>query len=264
MLLQHHNECRNTSAKEDIGRQTNDSVDVVLLYEVLTNLPLAINIFFWITSKKYAMRQNDSENAVRLDVVEFMEQKRIISLALWSHTVILETRVHFCISRIPMLRIWRIADHSIYIKRLAHIACLYRPIFIKRVCTASIDVVWLDTTHHKIHSSEVIGILFQLLCIVLNFILVLDMPTNRLANSDKQRTRTRCWVVNLDSFLCLMVFCHNLRHKYSYFEWCIELTSLFACIGGEVTNQIFINIAKHVIVLTAIGRNILNEFYEVF
>ena len=75
MLLQHHNECRNTSAKEDIGRQTNDSVDVVLLYEVLTNLPLAINIFFWITSKKYAMRQNDSENAVRLDVVEFMEQK---------------------------------------------------------------------------------------------------------------------------------------------------------------------------------------------
>ena len=163
-----------------------------------------------------------------------------------------------------MLRIWRIADHSIHIKRLAHIACLYRPIFIKRVCTAGIDVVWLDTTHHKIHTCEVVGILLQFLCIVFHLVLILDMSANRLTNSDKQRTRTRGWIINFDSILCLMVFCHNLRHKDSYLMWRIELTSLFACIGGEVTNQIFINIAKHVIVLTAIGRNILNEFYEVF
>ena len=193
-----------------------------------------------------------------------MEQKCIISLALWSHTIILEARVHFCISRIPLLRIWRIADHSIHIKRLGHITGLYGPVFIKRVSTACVDVIGFDTTHHKIHSSEVIGILFQFLCIVFHLVLILDMSANRLTNSDKQRTRTRCWVVNFDSILCLMMFCNNLRHKYSYLMWCIELTSLFTCIGCEVTNQVFINIAKHVIVLTAIGRNILDEFYEVF
>ena len=40
VLLQNHDECRNAGTKEDVGRKTDDGIDIVLLNEVGTNLTL--------------------------------------------------------------------------------------------------------------------------------------------------------------------------------------------------------------------------------
>ena len=41
--------------------------------------------------------------------------------------------------------------------------------------------------------------------------------------------------------------------------WCVELASLLAGIGGEVANQILIDVAQHVVVLRAIGGDVLYQ-----
>ena len=44
----------------------------------------------------------------------------------------------------------------------------------------------------------------------------------------------------------------------------IELARLLAGIGGEVANEIFIDIAQHIIVLRTVGGYVLDELDEVF
>ncbi|EJX10407.1 hypothetical protein EVA_01328 [gut metagenome] len=164
------------------------------------------------------------------------------------------------------MRIRWIGHHRIHIKRFAYLRtfCKNGPVLIQRVCTTSVNVIRNNTTHHKVHTRQVVGVLLQLLRIILHTVLVLNVLTDGLTYSDQQRTGTTGGVVNFQRSLILVMFCHDFRHEDSYFMRRIELTRLFPCIGSKVTDQILIHIAQHVVVLTAIGGNILDQFDKPF
>ena len=66
MLLEHHDKGWNTRAEEDVGRQTDNDINIITLNQVATNLTFAICIFQCIATEKHPMRQHDGEDAIRL------------------------------------------------------------------------------------------------------------------------------------------------------------------------------------------------------
>ena len=134
------------------------------------------------------MRHDDGEDAVRLQVVKLVEQEGIVGLGLRGKTVLCETCVHLLLLRVPMLGVWRIADHSIHSQGLVNVGAFLveGPVLVEAVGTFGDDVLGDDATHHKVHAGKVIGVLLQLLCIVLHLVLALDMLAHSLTDCDKQ------------------------------------------------------------------------------
>ena len=91
-----------------------------------------------------------------------------------------------------MLRVWRVADHGIDSQWLVNLRTFRVdwPVLFEGVGTFGDNVLRDDATHNEIHTSQVVGILLQLLCIVFNLVLALNMFAHCLTNGDKQRTRT--------------------------------------------------------------------------
>ena len=52
MLLEHHDEGRDTCAKEDIGRQSDNGIDVVLFNQVTTDFAFPFTIFIGIATEE--------------------------------------------------------------------------------------------------------------------------------------------------------------------------------------------------------------------
>ena len=190
MLFEHHDESRNTCAEEDIGRQSDNGIDVVLLNQVATYFAFPFTIFIGITTEENTVRKYNCQDTVWFKVMEFMKQKGVVGFAFRSYTIILKTRIQFTVVGIPLLRIGRIADNSIHVKRFSDISTvsLQRPVLFQRVGTTSIDVVWFDTTHHQIHTGQVVGVFLQLLRIVFHLVLVFDMTPNRFTDGNQQGT----------------------------------------------------------------------------
>ena len=130
MLFEHHDEGRNTCAKEDIGRQSDNGIDVILLNEVTTDFAFPFAVFIGIATEENPVRKHNRQDSVRFKVMELMKQKGIVGFAFRSYTVILETCIQFTVVGIPLLRIRRIADNSIHVKRFANVSTisLQRPV----------------------------------------------------------------------------------------------------------------------------------------
>jgi len=60
-----------------------------------------------------------------------------------------------------------------------------------------------------------------------------------------------------------MVLSHNFRHQDSHLVRCIEFSGLFPGIGCKVTDEVFIYIPQHVIILASIGRNIFYQLNQI-
>ena len=161
-----------------------------------------------------------------------------------------------------MLRIRRIADNCIHSQWLVDFWSFFmdRPVFFEGVCAASYDVLWDDTTHNKVHTSKVVGVFLQLLCIVFYLVCAMNVLADSFANSNKKWTWARSRVINFKWLLVFMVLCYNLRHNHGYLMWSIEFTCLFTCIGSKVTDEKFIHIAQYVIVLGSVCWDVLDEF----
>ncbi|CAB0686084.1 hypothetical protein FRC0061_00747 [Corynebacterium diphtheriae] len=76
LLLEHHDDCRDTGAVEDVGRQANDGVDVVGLDEIAADVGLRA------ATEQHAVRQDDGKDAVGLDVEQLMQQEGVVGLGL--------------------------------------------------------------------------------------------------------------------------------------------------------------------------------------
>ena len=99
-----------------------------------------------------------------------MKQESIICLTLRRNAIIVKSWVNLSqISilrftwRSPTLRIWRIANHCIYMQRVISIFLVIlvkiRPIILQCVTISCYDVIWYDASHNEIHTSEVESIL---------------------------------------------------------------------------------------------------------
>ncbi len=81
MLFEHHDEGRNTCAEEDIGRQSDNGIDVVLLNQVTTYFAFPFAIFIGIATEENSMRKYNCQDAVWFKVMELMKQKGVVSFA---------------------------------------------------------------------------------------------------------------------------------------------------------------------------------------
>ncbi|OQA28864.1 MAG: hypothetical protein BWY58_00140 [Chloroflexi bacterium ADurb.Bin344] len=257
ILFQYHNNGRDARPEENVRGQTDNRVNVIEFQKLFANLPLRI------TSKKNAVRQNNRHNAIRLEVIEIMEQKGIIRLGFRRDSKVGKTRVVFFVVRFPMLGIRRIGDHRIDIQRIigsCGIALIKkRPVVFQRVAVSGYNVIRQDASHDQIHSSEVVRILFQLLCIVFDSVRLMHIPGNGTTDIDKQRTGTAGRVVNFNLIAVSQMIGDNFRHQQRYFVRRIKFTGLFPSVGGEHANQVFINESKYIIILPPVHRNI---FYQ--
>ena len=75
-LAQHHNDGGNARAKENVGGQTDDGVNVVVLNQIFADRA------FLTAAEQNTVGQNDGHNAVRLDMVKIVQQKGIVRLSL--------------------------------------------------------------------------------------------------------------------------------------------------------------------------------------
>ena len=180
-----------------------------------------------------------------------MKEESIVGFGLRCKTVLCKTCIHLLVLWVPVLRVRRVADYSIHSKWFVDIATFLveRPVLFEGISTTSDDVLRNDTTHDKVHTGKVIGILLEFLGIILHAICTLDMLANGFTNSDEQRTGTRSRVIDLKGIFVLMVLRYYLRHNLSHFVRCIELACLLASTSSKVANKELIYITEHIVIL---------------
>ena len=97
LLTQHHDDGRDPRTEEDVRRQSDDGINVVFLDEILPYRPLLT------TAKENAMRQDNRHDAVGSQMVQIVQEKRIVRLATRRKSEAHITRVMLLVGRIPCL-----------------------------------------------------------------------------------------------------------------------------------------------------------------
>ena len=263
MLLENHYQCRYACAEEDVGRQTDDRVYVIFFYEFSSDLTLAAVIRG--ATEKYSVWQDDGHNTVRVKMVELVKQKGIVGLRFRCDAIVLETSVHRRVLRIPVLRIWWVADDRIHAERLkaSALRICHWPVFIQRISATSLDVAWLDASHHEVHTGKIVRVLLEFLGIIFHVVCVRHMLPDRLPDGDQERSRTAGRVIDLDVVLVLMMLGDYFRHHHCHFVWGVELSCFLAGTGREIGDKVFVNVTKNIVVLFPICRNVLYKLNEV-
>ena len=89
-----------------------------------------------------------------------MEQEGIVCLGLGCKTIVGKTCIIILVLWIPGVRIRRIADNSIDSQWLADLRAFLvdRPVLFEGVGTTGDNILGDDATHHKVHTSKVVGV----------------------------------------------------------------------------------------------------------
>ena len=161
-----------------------------------------------------------------------MKDKRIVCFGLRSqYTSLAETIIviEFC-SSTPVCRKRRICNNSI---KLLVAKCIR----FKSVTILNVKVIVLYTMQKHIHSGKVE-------CCWILFLPENTICLTTLSCAKQQRTGTACWVIYIlqASLSC----CYNLCKYLTDFLWSIELTCFFTSTCSELTNHIFVCIAKNI------------------
>ena len=104
-------------------------------------------------------------------------------------------------------------------------------------CTVtSHNIVWQYATHDKIHTREIVGILLEFLCVILDVIRIAIATGHSLTDMDQQRARATRGVVDVDFFTAGEMPGHYFAHELRDFARRVELTGLLTRVGSEVAN----------------------------
>ena len=176
VFAQNDDNRRDTGAKENVGRQSDDGVYMVVFNELFADG--AFRTVARCSTEKHTMGQDNGHDPIVLEVIEIVKQESIVCLtlggdAIFKAWVYLDLNARLALTRrFPALRVGRIAHHGVYEEMLVSafgVAFLkVGPVALQGVAVAHHDVVGGDATHHKIHTREVEGVLFQFLRIKLD------------------------------------------------------------------------------------------------
>ena len=196
-----------------------------------------------------------------------MQKEGIVGLGFRSNAK-LEARVELFVFRIPVLGVGRIRHHSVNEQGIVGLFLVLDgvepgPVVFERVAIACHDVVGKNSTHDQIHTREVVRVLLKLLRIILDGVRVAVASRNGLADIDKQRARTARGVVDGDVLASGKVPRDYLAHEHGHLVRRVELAGFLAGVGGEVADEILVDEAEHVVVLTTVHRDVLDEVDEV-
>ena len=108
-LFEHHDDGWDAGAEEDIGRQANDRVDVVLFDQVLSDR------LFQTTTEQDAVRQDNGHHAVGLEVEEVMEQEGVVCFACGCQSKAGIPGVGFLVGGIPVLGIGWVRHDRVHV-----------------------------------------------------------------------------------------------------------------------------------------------------
>lgn len=75
-------------------------------------------VFFFFASEQYSVRKDYCHNAVRLYVVEVVEQECVVGFSFWSYAVVCVSWLGFLVFVIPLLGVWRVAYDRIHVEWL--------------------------------------------------------------------------------------------------------------------------------------------------
>ena len=234
---------------------------MTVLDQILTNLT------FLSAAEQHAMRQNDGHDAIGTQMVQVVEQESIICPGLRSYAIA-ETRIDLLVSGIPILRIGWIGDHRIHEQRIVRFLLVLqrvepRPVVLQSVAVAGNDVVGKNATHHQIHTREVVGVLLELLRVIHDGIRIAVTSSHRLTDMNQQGTGAGCRIVDLDLLAPLQMPGDDFAHQLGNLRRCVEFAGLLPRIGGEIADEIFVDEAENVIILTTIHRNVFNEVNQI-
>ena len=196
-------------------------------------------------------------------MIEVVQQECVIGLTLRSQTIICITRVVFLIGRLPLLAVWGIRHYGIDTHRSARTGgirfVVQRPVIFQGVCISNLDVTYIYTAHDKVHTGQVVGVLFEFLSVIHYGVVVAEVFGCALTYGNQQRTRTAGRVIDRDCLTVFQVIGNNFSHQLGHFVRRIEFTGFLTGIGGKVTDEILINKAENIVVLLAVHGDIFNQ-----
>ena len=234
MFAQHHHDGGDAGAEEDVRGQADDGLNVVFLHQVPANSA------FLTATEQHAMWQYDGHDAVVAQMVEVMQQEGVVRLGL-GRDAVFEADIFAGLRRFPVLGVGRIRDHSVHEQRLIGlilglVGIEPRPVTFQCVSVAGHDVVRQDAAHDKIHTREIVGILLEFLCVILDVIRIAIATGHSLTDMDQQRARATRGVVDVDFFTAGEMPSHYFAHELRDFARRVELTGLLTRVGSEVAN----------------------------
>ena len=256
-LAEHHNDCGDTCAEEDVCGQTDDGVDMVVLNEVLTDHTFYL-VFGRVATEEDTVRQDDGHYAVWFEVIEVMEQESVVGFAFGRYAVTV-TRVEFLTGRTPRLGVRRVADHGIEIERRRVGAFVFRPVLLQRIGVTHLDVTRFDASHNEVHSGEVERSRFEFLREIMDAIFVVGVLADGTTDIEQQRAGSAGRVVDRDSLAVVQITSDNLGHQNGHFVRGVELTCFLTGISSKLTDKVLVDETEHVITLTVIGRDVFDE-----
>ncbi|MPM23497.1 hypothetical protein SDC9_69971 [bioreactor metagenome] len=183
-LFQYHDNRRNSCSKEDVGGKTDNCVNFIFFDQILADFP------FFAATEQNPVRKNDCHNSFFPDVIEVVQKKRIIRFPFRRDAISGVTGVILFILWIPCLRVRRIGDNGIHIKRFV---CFWMtffkiwPVFFQCIAVASLNVIRKDSTHDQIHSGKIVGVFFQFLRVIFDTVVIAHMPSRTFSNINKKR-----------------------------------------------------------------------------
>ena len=149
VLREDHDDDGDAGREEEVRRQADDRLDVVVLDEVFADL------FLGAAAEEDAVWQDDGHDAVLLDVVEAVEQEGEVSLGRRGQAVLAEALVARVELGVPVCGVGRVGRHSIDVERAAVIFWIDWPVFVECVGVADDEIIDLYFLHEEVHLGEV-------------------------------------------------------------------------------------------------------------
>ena len=257
LLPQHHNHGGDAGSVEDVGGEADDGVDVVLFNQIPADFS------FLAAPEENAVRKDNGHDSVGSQVVQIVQQERIVRLPLRSNSEPRVSRIRVLVRRIPGLRIGGIGHHGIHIYGLVRVNRVVLvevgPVVLQSIAVSGHDVRRQNTPHDQIHAGEVIGVLLQLLGIVHDVVVAARVPGDALTDVDEQGPGTAGRVIDFDFRAVLQVVRDDLGHQKRDLVGGVELTGLFSRVGGKVADQVLVDEAQDVVILFPIHGDVLDE-----
>ena len=245
-LLQHENADRNARREEEVGGQTDNRVDIAVLEQLRADALLRA------APEKNAVRQDDSHDAFRFQIMEAVQQKGEVRGGFGRKTVVLETHVFTNrFGRLPSVTERRIGHHGIELRHPGRVH-LAQPVPVVREGVAVVDMelrIFHPVKQH-VHARQVVrGDVF-----LLPVNLADAVRPHAVAHVEQQGAGTAGEIEDaLKAFPStggrfLAVQRDDAGEDAGYLLRRIELSRLLSRTGGELADQVLIGVAQSVAV----------------
>ncbi|MNO68732.1 hypothetical protein D3C76_595710 [compost metagenome] len=235
---------RNTGAVEQVGRQTDDPLDIALLEQVLADTRLGI------AAKQHAVWQDHRTLAGALQALDDVQQEGVIAVFLWRHAP--DKAAELVVLGIEAASPVLVGEGRVgygkvkgfeLVVALLPLGCS-QGVALPDCCSG---VVVQDHVHPRQRTGGVVHLLS---------VNTQSLGAGLVARLEQQGARTTGGVVDGGILRGLTADTNHLGQNARHLGRGVELPLGLARLGGEVAHQVFVGITQQVIPFGAVGRQI--------